>query len=160
MGESPRPIRFVMDHRIFRTPLINWFFRHAKAIAIAPAKEDAALLASANQRIDDALAQGDMVCIFPEGRITASGELHPFRPGVARIVERTPVPVIPMALRGLWGSVFSRFGGAAFSQPLDARLRRGLRSKVELVVGHAVAPSDATPEFLMQRVRELRGDAL
>jgi len=76
------------------------------------------------------------------------------------MVERNPVPVIPMALRGLWGSFFSRFGGAAFSHPLDARLRRGLRSKVELVVGEPVPPARATPELLMERVAELRGGEL
>ncbi|MGE5160704.1 MAG: MFS transporter, partial [Betaproteobacteria bacterium] len=70
MGESPRPIRFVMDHRIFRIPFANWFFRNAKAIAIAPAKEDPAMLARANERIDQALADGELVCIFPEGKIT------------------------------------------------------------------------------------------
>ena len=158
MGESPRPIRFVMDHRIFRIPLLNWFFRNAKAIAIAPAKEDPGMLERANERIDAALADGDLVCIFPEGRITDTGELYPFKPGVRRIVERSPVPVIPMALRGLWGSFFSRFGGAAFSRPVDARLRRGLRSKVELLVGEPVPPAAATPEALTQRVAELRGD--
>jgi 1-acyl-sn-glycerol-3-phosphate acyltransferase len=157
MGESPRPIRFVMDHRIFKISLLNWFFRNAKAIAIAPAKEDPAMLERANERIDAALAEGDLVCIFPEGRITDTGELQLFRPGVRRIVERSPVPVIPLALRGLWGSFFSRFGGAAFSLPVDARLRRGLRSKVELVVGEPVPPEAATPEALMQRVAELRG---
>ena len=157
MGESPRPIRFVMDHRIFRIPLMSWFFRNAKAIAIAPAKEDPTMLDKANQRIDAALADGDLVCIFPEGRITDTGELYPFKQGVRRIVERNPVPVIPMALRGLWGSFFSRFGGAAFSRPLDARLRRGLRSKVELVVGEAVAPDRVTAELLMDRVAVLRG---
>ena len=98
-----------------------------------------------------------MVCIFPEGRITDTGELTPFKQGVRRIVERNPVPVIPMALRGLWGSFFSRYGGEAFSLPLDARLRRGLRSKLELVVGEPVPPASATPELLMQRVQELRG---
>jgi 1-acyl-sn-glycerol-3-phosphate acyltransferase len=158
MGESQRPIRFVMDHRIFKIPLLNWFFRNAKAIAIAPAKEDPGMLERANARIDAALADGDLVCIFPEGRITETGELHPFKPGVRRIVERSPVPVIPMALRGLWGSFFSRFGGAAFSRPVDARLRRGVRSKVELVVGEPVPPDAATPESLMLRVAELRGD--
>ena len=158
MGESPRPIRFVMDHRIFKIPLLNWFFRNAKAIAIAPAKEDPGMLERANERIDAALGEGDLVCIFPEGRITDTGELYPFKQGVRRIVERSPVPVIPMALRGLWGSFFSRFGGAAFSQPVDARLRRGLRSKVELLVGDPVPPAAATPEALMQRVAELRGD--
>jgi 1-acyl-sn-glycerol-3-phosphate acyltransferase len=158
MGESPRPIRFVMDHRIFRIPLMNWFFRNAKAIAIAPAREDPTMLEKANVRIDAALADGDLVCIFPEGRITDTGEMYPFKQGVARIVERNPVPVIPMALRGLWGSFFSRFGGAAFSRPIDARLRRGLRSRVELVVGEPVAAAQASPELLMQRVAELRGD--
>jgi 1-acyl-sn-glycerol-3-phosphate acyltransferase len=158
MGESPRPIRFVMDHRIFRIPLANWFFRNAKAIAIAPAKEDPAMLARANQRIDAALADGDLVCIFPEGRITYDGELSPFRQGVKKIVERVPVPVIPMALRGLWGSFFSRYGGAAFSRPVEARLRRGLRSRVELLVGEPVPPEDVTPDLLMSRVAALRGD--
>ncbi len=158
MGESPRPIRFVMDHRIFRLPFANWFFRNAKAIAIAPAKEDPKMFAGANERIDAALADGDLVCIFPEGRITYDGELSPFRQGVKKIVERVPVPVIPMALRGLWGSVFSRYGGAAFSRPVEARLRRGLRSKVELVVGEPVPPEQVTPELLMEHVASLRGE--
>jgi hypothetical protein len=160
MGESPRPIRFVMDHRIFKLPLANWFFRNAKAIAIAPAKEDPRMLARANERIDAALADGDLVCIFPEGRITYDGELSPFRRGVQRIVERVPVPVVPMALRGLWGSFFSRYGGAAFSRPVEARLRRGLRSRVELVVGEPLPPEAVTPELLMARVAALRGDEL
>jgi 1-acyl-sn-glycerol-3-phosphate acyltransferase len=158
MGESPRPIRFVMDHRIFKIPLMNWFFKNARAIAIAPAREDPKMLEAANQRIDAALAEGDLVCIFPEGKITFDGELSPFKQGVQRIVERVPVPVYPMALRGLWGSFFSRYGGAAFSRPVDARLRRGLRSKVELVVGSPLPPDEVTPELLMQRVAALRGD--
>jgi 1-acyl-sn-glycerol-3-phosphate acyltransferase len=158
MGESPRPIRFVMDHRIFKIPLINWFFKHARAIAIAPAREDAAMLERANERIDAALADGDLVCIFPEGRITTSGELNPFKQGVQRIVERTPVPVYPMALRGLWGSFFSRYGGAAFSRPVEARLRRGLRSKLEFIVGAPLPPEEVTPELLMERVAALRGE--
>lgn len=156
MGESPRPIRFVMDHRIFGIPFANWFFKQARAIAIAPAKEDPKMFAGANERIDQALADGELVCIFPEGRITDDGELSPFKQGVKKIVERTPVPVIPMALRGLWGSVFSRYGGAAFSRPVEARLRRGLRSRVELVVGEPMPPEQVTPELLMARVAALR----
>jgi 1-acyl-sn-glycerol-3-phosphate acyltransferase len=146
-----------MDHRIFRIPLMNWFFRNAKAIAIAPAREDPTMLDKANVRIDAALAAGDLVCIFPEGRITDTGEMYPFKKGVRRIVERNPVPVIPMALRGLWGSVFSRFGGAAFSRPIDARLRRGFRSRVEFVVGEPVPAAQASAELLMERVAGLRG---
>jgi hypothetical protein len=158
MGESPRPIRFVMDHRIFKVPLMNWFFRNAKAIAIAPAREDPNMLEAANRRIDAALADGDLVCIFPEGKITFDGELSPFKQGVQKIVERVPVPVYPMALRGLWGSFFSRYGGAAFSRPVEARVRRGLRSKLDLVVGEPMPPDQVTPELLMARVAALRGD--
>jgi len=157
MGASPRPIRFVMDHQIFRIPVLSTFFRQLKAIPIASAKVDAATLHRAHESIEQALDEGEMVCIFPEGRITDTGELSPFKQGVRRIVERSPVPVIPMALRGLWGSFFSRYGGAAFSLPVDARVRRGFRSRLELVVGEPVAPDSATPELLMQRVMELRG---
>jgi hypothetical protein len=77
---------------------------------------------------------------------------------VRKIVERVPVPVYPMALRGLWGSFFSRYGGAAFSRPVEARLRRGLRSRVELVVGEPLPAEEVTPELLMARVAALRGD--
>ena len=157
MGESPRPIRFVMDYHIFRIPILRTFFNQLKAIPIASAKKDPDTLQRAHQSIQQALEEGEMVCIFPEGRITDTGELYPFKQGVSRIVERNPVPVIPMALRGLWGSFFSRYGGEAFSLPVDARLRRGFRSKLELVVGEPIPPAIATPELLMQRVQELRG---
>ncbi|HKO66467.1 MAG TPA: MFS transporter [Burkholderiaceae bacterium] len=159
MGESPRPIRFVMDYHIFRIPVLRTFFNQLKAIPIASAKTDPDTLQRAHQSIEQALEEGEMVCIFPEGRITDTGELAPFRPGVRRIVERNPVPVIPMALRGLWGSFFSRYGGEAFSLPIDARLRRGIRSKLEFIVGEPIPPAMATPELLMQRVQELRGTA-
>ena len=157
MGESPRPIRFVMDYHIFRIPILRTFFNQLKAIPIASAKKDPDTLQRAHQSIQQALEEGEMVCIFPEGRITDTGELYPFKQGVSRIVERNPVPVIPMALRGLWGSFFSRYGGEAFSLPVDARLRRGFRSKLEFVVGEPIPPAIATPELLMQRVQELRG---
>jgi 1-acyl-sn-glycerol-3-phosphate acyltransferase len=160
MGESPRPIRFVMDHHIFKIPVLRTFFNQVKAIPIASAKYDPNTLQRAHQSIQRALDEGEMVCIFPEGRITDTGELYPFKQGVRLIVERTPVPVIPMALRGLWGSFFSRYGGEAFSLPVDARLRRGFRSRLELVIGEPVPPEIATPELLMQRVQQLRGAEL
>src|SRR5690606_12689074 len=94
----PRPIRFVMDHRIFRLPVLNFVFRTSRAIPIAPSREDPELLESADEEIARALEAGDLVAIFPEGRITDSGEMNPFRPGIRRILERTPVPVVPLAL--------------------------------------------------------------
>ncbi|CAG0964972.1 acyl-[acyl-carrier-protein]-phospholipid O-acyltransferase / long-chain-fatty-acid--[acyl-carrier-protein] ligase [Rhodocyclaceae bacterium] len=151
----PRPIRFVMDHRIFKLPIINFVFREGRAIPIASAKEDPALLEKAYEEVAKALEAGDLVGIFPEGRITDTGELYPFRRGITRIVARTPVPVVPMALKGLWGSFFSRKDGPAMTRPL----RRGLFSKVSLAVAAPVAPEVATPEALQEIVSALRGNA-
>ena len=155
MAASARPIRFVMDHRIFAVRGLRAFFRQAKAIPIAPAKQDARMLERAFEEIDAALAAGELVCIFPEGGITRDGALQPFRAGVQRIVQRRPVPVVPMALRGLWGSFFSRFGGQALSRPIDARRRRGWRTRIELAVGEPVVPEQATPEGLQAQVKAL-----
>jgi hypothetical protein len=149
-----RPIRFVMDHRIFRIPLLNFVFRTGGAIPIASAKEDPALLERAYDEIARGLEKGDLIGIFPEGRITDTGELYPFRPGIMRALERTPVPVVPLALRGLWGSFFSRKGGAAMTRPF----RRGFFSKIALAVGRPIMPRLVTPERLQAEVLALRGD--
>lgn len=148
-----RPPRFVMDYRIFKTPVLSFIFRTAKAIPIAPAKEDPALLEQAYADIAQALKDGEIVCIFPEGRITDTGEMYPFKNGIMRIIETTPVPVIPIALRGMWGSISSRKNGAAFS-----KLPRRLRSPVEVNVGMPVMPSHVSPQGLQADVEKLRGD--
>jgi len=148
-----RPIRFVMDHRIFAVPLLNFIFRTMRAIPIAPAKEDAVLKERAFTEAADALKAGEIVCIFPEGKITDNGELNRFRPGLQRILEKEPVPVVPMALRGLWGSFFSRNSSGKAMRRL-----RGLFSKIALVAGAPVAPARATPELLQETVLALRGD--
>jgi 1-acyl-sn-glycerol-3-phosphate acyltransferase len=150
---SRRPIRFVMDHTIFKIPILSFVFRTGRAIPIASRKEDPACLEQAYEEVARALADGDLVCIFPEGRITTTGELNPFRPGVERIVGRTPVPVIPMALRGLWGSFFSRQGGPAMRRPF-----RRFWSRIEVVAGPPVEPEAALAEALRAQVLALRGD--
>ncbi len=149
-----RPVRFVMDHRIFKLPVVSFVFRTGKAIPIAPAKEDPAMMERAFAEVAKALREGDLVAIFPEGRITDNGEMVPFRPGLKRILEQTPVPVVPMALRGLWGSFFSRMGGAAMSRPWRARPF----ARIGLAVGEAVPAALATPQALQDRVLGLRGD--
>jgi 1-acyl-sn-glycerol-3-phosphate acyltransferase len=154
MGAARRPVRFVMDHRIFRTPLLNFVFRHSGAIPIAPAKEDPAMLERAFEEVAQALDAGELVAIFPEGRITGDGELQPFRPGLSRILARNPVPVVPLALQGLWGSYFSRIAGAAMKQPF----RRGFFSKIALVAAAPLPPAEATPERLQAIVAGLRGE--
>ena len=151
---SPRPIRFVMDHRIFKMPLMGWIFRTARAIPIAPAKEDPFLMEKAYIDIAQALHEGDLVCIFPEGKLTSTGEMNEFRGGIAKILERSKVPVIPMALRGLWGSLLTRDSGNLF----ERSFARGPRSRLALAVGAPVDPHQATPEYLQQQVLALRGD--
>jgi 1-acyl-sn-glycerol-3-phosphate acyltransferase len=150
----PRPIRFVMDHRIFKLPVLSFVFRTSRTIPIAPAREDPAMMERAFAEVANALKEGDVVGIFPEGRITDNGELYPFRPGIKRILEATPVPVVPMALRGLWGSFFSRKGGAAMSKPWRFVPFR----KIGLAVGALVPPAQAIPELLQANVLALRGD--
>jgi 1-acyl-sn-glycerol-3-phosphate acyltransferase len=154
MAVSPRPIRFVMDHHIFRTPLISFIFRHTRAIPIAPAREDPRMMEAAFAEVSAALREGELVGIFPEGRITDTGDLYPFRPGVTRILERDPVPVLPLALQGLWGSFFSRKGGPAMSKPF----RRGLFARIAVAGAPPVPPAAATPENLQEIVALLRGD--
>ena len=152
MAASPRPLRFIMDHRIFAVPVLGWLFRLAKAIPIAPEREDARAYAAAFEAADRVLAEGDLLCIFPEGAITRDGQLQPFQGGVMKILKRRPVPVVPVALHNLWGSFFSRIErGTAMVRPL----RRGLFSRVGLVAGPALAPEGLSPEALRQQVAAL-----
>jgi 1-acyl-sn-glycerol-3-phosphate acyltransferase len=150
---SRRPIRFVMDHTIFKIPVLSFVFRTSHAIPIASRKEDPARLDQAYDAVAKALDEGELVCIFPEGRITTTGDLNVFRPGIERIVGRTPVPVIPLALRGLWGSFFSRKDGPAMRHPF-----RRFWSRTEVVAGPPVAPQAALAEALQAQVLALRGD--
>lgn len=153
-GNIRRPVRFVMYHKIFRIPVLSFIFRTAKAIPIAPAKEDAALMDKAFADIEAALTNGDVICIFPEGGLTLNGDIQPFRSGIERIITATPVPVIPMALKGLWGSFFSRRDSAL----KRARLPRRVWSKIGLVAGSPVPPEQVSAADLQQRVQALRGD--
>ncbi|WP_148715079.1 MFS transporter [Chitinolyticbacter meiyuanensis] len=152
-GAVRRPVRFVMDHRIFKIPVLKFIFKTAGAIPIAPAKEDAAMKAKAFDRVAEYLEAGEVVCIFPEGGITRDGAIQPFRPGIDEIIRRTPVPVVPMALQGLWGSFFSRKDGAAMM-----KWPRRAWSRIGLAVGEPVPASESTAELLESRVRGLRGD--
>jgi len=148
---SPRPIRFMMDSRIFATPLLGWLFRLAKAIPVAPQAEDPLTYQRAFDEARAVLDDGELLCIFPEGSITRDGQLQPFKGGVMKVLETNPVPVIPIALRNLWGSFFSRIDGAAMTSPL----RRGWFNRVGLVAGEAVPPAQVTPQGLQQRVQAL-----
>ena len=161
MAASPRPIRFVMDHRIFRTPVLGWLFHLAKAIPIAPRAEDPALYGAAFEAAAKVLRDGDLLAIFPEGGLTQNGELQAFRGGIMKILANASrdgldVPVIPMALTNLWGSFFSRVERVNGKQVAMVRpFRRGIWSRVGLTVGSPLAAKDITPEALQVKVSNL-----
>jgi 1-acyl-sn-glycerol-3-phosphate acyltransferase len=161
MAASPRPIRFLMDHRIFQVPVLGWLFRLAKAIPMAPRAEDPAAYDAAFELANQVLQEGELLAIFPEGGMTQDGMLQAFKGGSMKILDDTreqslSVPVIPMALTNLWGSCFSRVEqGGAMVRPL----RRGLFSPVGLNVGLAVAGIEQQPEVLRSRVQMLLGNA-
>jgi 1-acyl-sn-glycerol-3-phosphate acyltransferase len=152
-GSIRRPMRFVMYYKIFQMPLLNFIFKNMKAIPIASAREDREVMDQAFAAVDAELAAGNIVCIFPEGALTRDGEIARFRPGIEKIVERRPVPVIPVALGRLWGSWFSR--------RRDGGLRKipgRLFARIPVTIGKAVPPSDVTAARLELLVRTLRGD--
>ncbi|KAB2892710.1 MAG: MFS transporter [Burkholderiaceae bacterium] len=160
MAASPRPICFLMDHRIFRIPVLGWLFRLAKAIPIAPQKEDPRAYEAAFERAAQVLREGDLLAIFPEGGITRDGQLQEFRGGIMKIIERAQAdgvhaPVVPMALTNLWGSFFSRVEqGGAMVRPF----RRGMFNRVGLNVGRPLGPAEVQPALLRARVADLLRD--
>jgi len=150
-GCSRRPVRFVMHYKMYQLPVLNFIFRTAKTIPIAGAKEDAQMLDRAYQHIAEALTAGDLICIFPEGKLSRDGEMNLFRTGIEKIVATNPVPVIPIALCGLWGTFFSCQGGTFLKIP------RRLWSKIGLKIGEPIE-TEVTANDLQRKVLALRGD--
>ncbi|MGE8043311.1 MFS transporter [Pseudomonas monteilii] len=149
-GAVRRPIRFVMYYKIYRLPVLHFIFRTAGAIPIAGRGEDEATYERAFARVAQYLAEGELVCIFPEGKLSTDGEIDAFKGGINRILAETPVPVIPLALQGLWGSFFSR-------DPNKGLFKR-FWSRVTLVAGDPVPAEAAKPGVLREKVAALRGD--
>ena len=159
-GVVKRPVRFVMYWKIFNIPLMSWIFRTARAIPIAGAKENPALMLQAFDEVDAALAAGELVCIFPEGALTRDGDIAPFKSGVEKILARCNaagrlVPVVPMALRGMWASMWSRRDGRLGRM----RLPRRLRARIDIVAAAPIDGRIASAALLESQVRALRGDA-
>ncbi|WP_186176485.1 MFS transporter [Vibrio jasicida] len=150
MGTSTRPVRFVMDKSISELPVLKHVFRHAGVIPICSPRKCAETYKRAFEQIEQALNNNEVVCIFPEGRLTSNGELGEFRPGVEKILKRTPVPVIPMALKGLWGSFFSQKNGHALT-------KRPTRfwSRIEVNIGELLQPTTLDRHLLQKEVQDL-----
>jgi 1-acyl-sn-glycerol-3-phosphate acyltransferase len=149
----PRPIRFVMESALFKLPVVNIFARGMKAIPVCSAKEDLATMERAFATVARELREGNLVCIFPEGKLTVDGNMNVFRPGMTRILNETPVPVLPMSISGLWASMFSRA-----EKVIWRRLPRKLFARITVSAGLLVAPELAAPDAMREIVLRLRGD--
>ena len=150
---SPRPIRFVMYHAIYDLPVVNMLFKLLKTIPIASRKEKPEVFQLAFDTIADAIDNNEVVCIFPEGAITRDGELGEFKSGIEKIIQRSPVPVVPMAISGLWGTWFSRYKGRAMSGFPNSFMKN-----LSIVSEQAINPDDVNREKLYERVLTLRGN--
>jgi len=153
-GAIPRPARFVMYYKIFQFPVASWFFKTARAIPIAGAKEDPDIMQKAFDEVDKALAEGEIVGIFPEGKLTTDGEIAEFKAGVEKILARRPVPVVPIALKGMWASMFSKRN----SKLGQLRVPHRFRAHIEVEAGPPVAAAEASAEVLEAKVKALRGN--
>ena len=154
-GTCHRPVRFVMDRSIAEMKGLRTFFKIAKTIPICSPKANIEVYENAFKRIKEELDSGEIICIFPEGKLTTDGEVDTFKSGIERILKETPVPVVPMALGGMWGSVFSHKDGHA----LTKRPRR-FWSKVTLTVSPAQSAANVSAASLEHDVKTLLGDAL
>lgn len=108
---SPRPVRMMIWADYMETPWLHWFFEAHGAIPIRPGKRS---VVESIRKAREALQQGEVVCIFPEGGLTRTGQMQAFRPGFLSILKNTEAPVIPVYLHGLWGSIFSFERGRFF----------------------------------------------
>jgi 1-acyl-sn-glycerol-3-phosphate acyltransferase len=153
-GASRRPLRFLMDKPIFESPGLNWLFRLVGAIPVESERRDPGNVRQALEQVSRALAAGEVVMLFPEGRLTPDGEVQTFRRGLELILAKDPVPVIPAALSGLWGSWTSHRGGKALTKP-----PRRFRARVALYFGEPLAPHQASRRAVEARVRALKAEA-
>jgi len=152
-GILSRPPRFLVYHALYEQPALNWFFRKVRAIPIASRREDPERLEVALREAVRALQDGELLGVFPEGQLTRTGDIGPFRAGVEQILAEAPAPVVPIALRGLWGSVLSHAGGPPFS-----RLPSPRRRTIDVTFGPPLRPEGLTASALERIVREMRGD--
>ncbi|WP_122053900.1 MFS transporter [Vibrio sp. Evd11] len=146
----PRLIRFVMEEDYAKLPPLRRFLKRAGVIPISATNRSS--IRNAFKEVERALHEGHIVCIFPEGKLTSDGEVAEFMRGMELIIRRSPVPVIPMALKGLWGSYFSRFKGSACKG-----LPNRFWTKIEIEAGRPILPKDTSCETLRQSVAKLRG---
>jgi 1-acyl-sn-glycerol-3-phosphate acyltransferase len=145
-----RPVRYLIDKDIYNLPLVHYVMSLGRAIPITYNRKS---VEAAFDEISAGLRAGDLICIFPEGYLTFTGSLGRFKPGIEAICRRDPdVPVIPIALSGLWGSMLSR---KYLKSPLRWWPRKWGRTAT-LVCGPAIASDKVNVNHLQEVVLKLK----
>jgi len=146
---TPRKVRFVIDEHIYNAPIVNHFMKVDRAIPILPTKES---VKKALDMVSEGLKAGDIICIFPEGQLTYTGHMIRFKLGIEWIIQRDPVPIIPCALIGLWGSIFSR----KYRKENWKMVPRFFRKRVSIVCGKPIPAEKARINYLQREVMKLK----
>ncbi len=141
----PRPIRFLVYDQIYRAPLLHWGLRLLGAIPISPKIARTAIETAVN-----ALARGEVVCLFPEGALTRTATLQKLNRGYELIARKARVPVVPVWLENVWGSIFSYYGGKFFW-----KMPRVVPLRVWIYFGQALNAADATAAKVRRSLYDL-----
>jgi len=149
----PRPARFVMFGDFYNWPIVKYIFKGLKSIPIMPKRLDPKLFTQAFDTIEQELEAGKLVVVFPEGGITLDGEVRRFQPGIEQIIKRTPVPVIPVAIHGVWGTWSSRHKGSAFTG-----IPKAFMKQITVSCGDPVPPEEMDRVMIREKVLALLAD--
>lgn len=144
-----RRVYYVIDKEIYEVPPVKYFMDMCGCIPIEPKKES---VTKALERVGEVLQDGHIVTIFPEGWLSRTGNLRRFRFGVEWMAHENKVPVIPMAIRGLWGSIFSRKDSDKWYRWIPRTLFR----KVSAICGEPIPWQEAKINLLQRKVMELK----
>ena len=145
---ADRPVRFLISKDFYEPPWLKPFVRVARVIPIPSALRPRDVML-ALRRCGDAIRGGDVVCVFAEGGITRTGGLMSFQRGLEKIMRGMDAPIVPVALDGVWGSIFSFAGGKFFW-----KWPRQFRRPVAVNFGRPLPPA-ATADEVRQAVEEL-----
>jgi acyl-[acyl-carrier-protein]-phospholipid O-acyltransferase/long-chain-fatty-acid--[acyl-carrier-protein] ligase len=152
LASTDRQVRFLMARDDYELPFIRPFVKILGVIPVSPEQRPRELVRSLGEA-SQAIASGQVVCIFAEGQISRIGQLLPFRRGLERIMEGLEVPIVPLCLDGVWGSIFS-FERGRFLWKFPHRIPY----PVTVTYGRPLAPT-ATAAEVRQAVQELQSEA-
>jgi acyl-[acyl-carrier-protein]-phospholipid O-acyltransferase/long-chain-fatty-acid--[acyl-carrier-protein] ligase len=152
IASTDRPIRFLIFRDIYELPFVKPFVKITRAIPISSQLRPREMLQSLREA-SNAIREGEVVCIFPEGQITRIGQMLPFQRGMERIMKNVEAPIIPVNLDGVWGSIFS-FEGGKFLW----KFPRTFRHPITISFGKPM-PATASPFDVRRAVQRLQTDA-